>query len=142
MAQWLWVGRTSGKLLDYLFTKLAAATAEESEVVEHFIWACWAAHADPEVRTAMASGANATQAGNYTAAVEHYSDAIARDGSFAEAYNGRATARVSTGQSGLALVDIDSVLRHEPRHFGALVGGGTTLLAFNKFTLAHEWFEI
>ena len=69
----------------------------------------------------------ACAAGDYAAAIEHFTAVVDHAPDFAEGYNGRATAYYFAGLIGPALDDIRQTLVLNPRHFGALRGFGAIL---------------
>lgn len=108
--------------LDNLFDRLRTAPADEAGRIEREIQLEWAKSGSPALDLLLQRGEDAMGMGDYKAAIEHFTALIDHDPTFAEAWNGRATAYYLTGQFGPSVADIAQVLTLNPRHFGALSG--------------------
>lgn len=124
-----------------LFGALAAAGPGEYPVIEQEIRAIWAESGSPALNLLLERGNLALEAGDWPAAIEHFTAAIDHAPDFVAAWNGRATAYFSAGLYGPALADIAAVLRLEPRHFGALTGLGVILEETGKRELARKAYR-
>ena len=108
--------------LDQLFDELAAATPDAAGRIEEQIVTQWSKSGSAALDLLRKRGEDALEEGDFQAALEHYSALVDHDPTFAEGYNGRATAYYLTDRYGPALDDIRTTLRLNPRHFGALRG--------------------
>ena len=108
--------------LDQLFAALARAGPGEWPVIEQEIREIWSQSGSASLDLLLSRGAEALEAGDTDAAIEHFTAAIDHAPDFVAALNGRATAYFRAGLHGPALADIARVLTLEPRHFGALTG--------------------
>ena len=110
-------------MLDDLFSQLRTASAPaEIEALQQGIWQLWLATGDAVLDKTLEAGMRDLQAGNYSAAITHFSQIILFMPEFAEAWNKRATAYYLRGDYRASLADIAETLQREPRHFGALWG--------------------
>lgn len=108
--------------LDGLFDRLKTADEGEAGRIEREIQIEWAKSGSPAEDLLLQRGKDAMDAGDYPAAVEHFTAIIDHDPEFAEAWNARATAYYMAGDFGPSVSDIAKVLTLNPRHFGALSG--------------------
>ena len=110
-------------MLDDLFARLRLATAPaEIEALQNGIWQLWLSSGDVAIDKRLETGMRAMQAGDYTLAINDFTDIILLNPDFAEGWNKRATAHYLRGGYRASLTDIVETLRREPRHFGALWG--------------------
>jgi Tfp pilus assembly protein PilF len=111
--------------LPSLFAQLKASHSKpQARQLESQIWTIWTSHTDQMINHKMQQGIAHMQQGNLGAAERLFSAVIATDPSFAEGWNKRATIRFFRGDDAGSQQDIASVMRLEPRHFGALSGLG------------------
>lgn len=109
--------------LDQLFESLKATrNVQESRPFEQQIWRIWMKSIQPEINELMDLGCNATGIGNYTEAIEIFSDMIEKYPGHHEGWNKRATVYYLRGDFKHSLLDIQHTLQLEKRHFGALSG--------------------
>ncbi len=108
--------------LDALFDRLAEAGPDETSQIQGQIAAQWSRSGSPAMDLLLRRGADAMEAGETALAIQHLSALIDHAPDFAEGYNERATAYYTAGQVGPALADIQTTLRLNPRHFGAMSG--------------------
>lgn len=110
-------------VLPELFKQLAVADSPSiARVLEGQIWEVWSDTTNQKARLPFSVGVNFMQEGNLEAARESFTEAIAADPEFAEAYNKRATVLYYEGKYEASVADIQRTLVLEPRHFGALSG--------------------
>ena len=79
--------------------------------------------------------------GDYIHAEGIFTDIIAEDPNFAEAWNRRATLYFIMGQFGKSRADIAQTLAIEPRHFGALAGLGLIEMHLQNYEAALLAYE-
>jgi len=108
--------------LDDLFAQLRDADAQAAALIEAEIRSEWSKSGSAAVDLLLRRAGDALEAGEYGAAIEHYTAAIDYAPEFAEAYNGRATAYYLTDRIGPAIDDLRQTLVLNPRHFEAMRG--------------------
>lgn len=109
-------------MLDRLFEQLRTAPPEERAALERKIWKEWSRSGSVALDALMERGRKQMEAGDFAEAIATFSTVIDHAPDFAEAWNARATAFFMTERYGLAMEDIEQVLRLNPRHFGAWSG--------------------
>jgi tetratricopeptide (TPR) repeat protein len=114
--------------LEFLLEALKVAPDETSaKAIEERVWALWQASGSDTVDLLMTRVKQASEAGNYDLAIRLLDAIIEIRPEFVEAWNRRATIFFLKKDYSNSLSDIQHVLAHEPRHFGALAGLGTIL---------------
>ncbi|WP_417243065.1 tetratricopeptide repeat protein [Celeribacter sp.] len=108
--------------IDDLFARLAQANGGEASRIEDEIALEFARSGSDAMDLLLERGRDALAAGDFKAAIGHFTALIDHAPDFAEGYNGRATAYYMAGLYGPSMQDIGTVLTFEPRHFGALSG--------------------
>lgn len=110
--------------LDKLFDDLKTADAAESRRIEREIWNEWSKSGSPAMDLLLKRGQDAMAAGDFQAAIGHFTALVDHAPDFAEGWNARATAYYMAGEFGPSIDDIARTLTLNPRHFGALSGLG------------------
>ena len=106
------------------------------------IWQRWSTHPTEETLTArLTRGVTMMNQGDYIHAEGIFTDIIAEDPNFAEAWNRRATLYFIMGQFGKSRADIAQTLAIEPRHFGALAGLGLIEMHLQNYEAALLAYE-
>lgn len=109
--------------LDELFDQLARAdSVEAGQRIESAINREMMRTGSPSLDLLMQRGADALDAHDYGAAVEHLTALIDHAPDLAQAWNLRAVGYYMTGAIGPAIHDLGEALILEPRHFRALQG--------------------
>src|SRR5437879_11561661 len=108
---------------------------------ENAMWQVWSRSGDAEADRLFATGVEQMQTRQAEAAVETFTEVIARRPEFAEGWNKRATVYYLLGEYAKSLADCDEVLKRNPYHFGALSGYGMIYLQLDQPTPALEYFE-
>lgn len=109
--------------LDELFDQLAHAETEDAgRRIESAISREMMRTGSPTLDLLMQRGADAIEARDHAAAVEHLTALIDHEPGLAQAWNLRAVGYYMTGAIGPALHDLGQALILEPRHFRALQG--------------------
>lgn len=130
------------KLMPALFTLLCeAAHSSDAEVIEDTIWACWRYHPDPSLGAELNRGMRLMETAQHTEALEVFSGLVAKEPTWTEARNKRATAAFFAGEYEDSLADIALVLEAEPLHFGALAGQGLIKLQQKEYEAAVDIFS-
>jgi tetratricopeptide (TPR) repeat protein len=137
--------------LEILFEQLASAPdATSASEIEARIWTHWMTSGSATTDILMERGVLAEQEGDLVTARAFFDRAASLSPDYPEAWNRRAVIAFQQQEYGEALRDIEAVLRHEPRHFSALVGLGlvleatghpaAALRAFRDALLVHPWY--
>ena len=128
--------------LDALFEQLRS-TSDELLLLqaEAEIWEIWYQSGSDEIDELMLQAAELVRGGELGAAEDVYSQVIEARPEFSEGWNRRATVRYYRQDYDGSMADIESTLRLEPRHFGAIWGLGMILGKQREFQRAIEAFE-
>lgn len=126
---------------DALFDRLTTATPAEARRIEREIWREWSRSGSPAMDLLLQRGRDALQAGKVNEAIEHLTALVDHAPDFAEGWNARATAYFQAGLFGASVADIRTVLRLNPRHFGALAGFGMILESTGREPEALEVYR-
>ena len=111
--------------LDFLFGALKVAPDDvTAKAIEQRIWALWVHSRSDTTMLLMSRVQDAIEAKDLDLALKLLGAVIKIKPKYVEAWNRRATIYYMKKDYGHALADIRQVLRHEPRHFGALSGLG------------------
>ncbi len=128
--------------LDGLFEQLRSSSDELVLLqAEAEIWEIWYRSGSDEVDALMLEAAELVEGGDLAAAETIYTRVIDAKPDFSEGWNRRATVRFYLRDFEGSLADIESTLRLEPRHFGAIWGLGMILGRQQEFERAIEAFE-
>lgn len=132
--------------LDELFERLRTPELAEWEVVQNDIISEWSRSGSDAMDLLLKRGRDALEEGDFDAAIEHFTALTDHAPEFAEGYNMRATAFFMAEMFGPSLADIETTLRLNPRHFGALAGLGTIFMelgqekkALKAYRMSLEW---
>ena len=107
--------------IDALFAQLQNQPADSDRIIEK-IKSIWAESGSASMDLLLKRGHDAREAGDLTAAIEHFSALVDHAPEFPEAYNARALAYFEAGYIGPAVVDLRMALALNPRHFKAMTG--------------------
>jgi tetratricopeptide (TPR) repeat protein len=133
---------TAAPSVDTLLERLQGAeNAGAASRIEREIWREWSKSGSPAMDLLLQRGRDAMQAGDMTGAIEHLTALVDHAPDFAEGWNARATAYFQAGQYGAAVADIQTTLRLNPRHFGALSGFAMILDATGREAEALEVYR-
>ena len=114
--------------LDFLFGALKVAPDDvTAKAIEERIWALWTASQSDTANLLMTRVKTAIEAKDLDLAIQLLDAIVKVKPEYVEAWNRRATIYYMKKDYGHALADIRQVLKHEPRHFGALAGFGLIL---------------
>jgi len=115
------------------------------------IWALWTTAPDDKAQELLDRGMALRAAYDYAGSEQVLDMLVAYCPDYAEGWNQRAFTRFLANRMDEALVDIDSALRIEPAHFGALSGRAMILLQQGRGMLAqaalrravaiHPWLQ-
>ena len=129
--------------LDSLFEALQKTSSEaEIQLLTSQIWDRWTAFEnDSGTYLMMVTGMQLMNSGQLAQAEGVFTQIIAAQPDFAEAWNKRATVRFMRGDDDGSRQDIVEVIDREPRHFGALSGLGMIHLRNGNLQGALQAFE-
>ena len=109
--------------LEDAFARLqGAATPEAAQAAEAEVWTLWNIGPDTEATAKLSEASAMLRRGRLNAAHAALDDLLIAEPEFMEAWNQRAFAKFLKGELHASLLDIEQVLKREPRHFGALAG--------------------
>jgi tetratricopeptide (TPR) repeat protein len=124
---------------DALFRALRDPDAETRARAERALWQVWSRSGRPEVDALYRIGVDAFERGQLERAVETFTEVIAMEPGFAEAWNKRATIYFLVGDYRRSLADCDEVVKRNPRHFGALSGYAQIHVQLENYERALEY---
>jgi tetratricopeptide (TPR) repeat protein len=127
--------------LDALYAQLQDATPEEAPQIAALISEEWSKSGSPTLDLLLKRGIDAMDAGDFAAAIDHFTALIDHAPDFAESYNGRAAAYYLTGRIGPAIDDLRQALVLNPRQFIALRGFAVILEELGREAEALEVYK-
>jgi tetratricopeptide (TPR) repeat protein len=140
ITQFLFLSAQSSEknILNDLFNQLEKVNnSKTAELIEKKIWAIWNKHPNHIILTnKLEFGTELMQNGNYNYALEVFSNIIATDPGWSEAWNKRATVFFLMNRYTSSLSDIEKVLNIESRHFGALSGQARIFIKLEEYEKA------
>ena len=124
--------------LDELFDQLQKVhNYKTAKVLEEKIWSVWHEHPfDIKLTQRLELGIELMEYRRYDYALKVFSNIIANDPKWSEAWNKRATVFFLMNQYDKSLSDIEKVLNIESRHFGALSGQARIFIKLQKYERA------
>ncbi len=128
-------------LLDNLYAELADPDNQGWQRTQADILREWSKSGSPAMDLLLKRGREAMEAGDLTAAIEHFTALTDHAPDFAEGWNARATAFYLAGQFGPSIADIRRTLALNDHHFGALDGLGMILEELGKDASAKEVYR-
>ena len=131
------------KQLDTLFKDLKTIGSRAAAMeIEQKIWDIWVTHPSDRKLTEMLSKGSGYMSQNRLGdAYIVFTEVIALDDKWAEAWNKRATVLYLMGEYEKSQKDIDKVLSLEKRHFGALSGQGLVQMKLKNYEKALSSYE-
>ena len=125
--------------VDALMRSLRDPDVETRALAERSIWQVWARSGRPEVDALYRIGIDEFERGQVDRAIETFTQVIALDPDFAEAWNKRATLWFVAGDLKRSLADCDEVMKRNPRHFGALSGYAQIHIRLGNYERALDY---
>lgn len=113
-----------------------------SRIAEHALWSIWFRLGKPRAVNLVKCGNTHLDHGNYSCAIEKFSQAIQEDPSFAEARNQRAIAFYLSEQFERAIEDCRATLALMPQHFGAMSGMGHCYAHMGEWKQARHCYRV
>ena len=114
-----------------------AGTPAEAQAIVPRIWDVWLTAPDDAAQEVLEEALSRRSAYDYAGALKHLNILVESYPNYAEGWNQRATVRFLVGDYEGALADVEEVLKHEPRHFGALAGRGMIYFQQGRLPLAQ-----
>ena len=109
--------------LENLFSQLLITENETKiKTIKLKIWDIWHETNDPKINADFFRGIGLMHNGNLKESIKFFSKVIEKNPNFAEAWNKRATVFYMLGEYDKSMADINTTLKLEPRHFGAMDG--------------------
>ena len=135
----------SGDTLDTLFERLKRDPKESSaSAIAKEIWREWSlASGSDSINLLMRWATRAMQAKEFAKAQDLLDEVVVLAPTYAEGWNRRATLYYYMEDFGRSIVDIETTLALEPRHFGALSGLAAILQQTGNDEAALEtWYKV
>ena len=133
--------------LDKLFSQLRnTKDLSSAKIVENKIWEIWLIHPSDDRRgfrltELLTQGSRLMNRRQFSKAYEIFTQIIAVEPDWAEAWNKRATVLYLMKEYESSLADIKITLVLEPRHFGALSGQALNYIGLNLYEKAIESYK-
>ncbi len=133
--------------LDKLFTQLKnTKNLSSSQIVENKIWKIWEIHPSNDrkgyrLTELLDQGSLLINRRELNKAYEIFSQIIAADPNWSEAWNKRALVLYLMNRYQSSLDDINITLTLEPRHFGALSGQALNYIELKQYEKAIESYK-
>ena len=133
--------------LDKLFTQLKnTKELSSAQVIEKEIWEIWSIHPSDDRRgfrltELLTQGTRLMNMRELSKAYKIFTQIIAVEPDWAEAWNKRATVLYLMDRYQSSLDDIKITLALEPRHFGALSGQAYNYIELNEYEKAIESYK-
>ena len=132
--------------LNNLFKQLKNSEATKSIVIENKIWKIWLIHPSNDRRgfrltELLTQGSRLMDMKELAKAYELFTQIIAVEPDWAEAWNKRATVLYLMDEYQSSLDDIKITLALEPRHFGALSGQALNYIELNQYEKAIKSYK-
>ena len=133
--------------LDKLFTQLKnTKELSSAQVIEKEIWEIWSIHPSDNRRgfrltELLTQGTRLMNMGELSKAYKLFTQIIATEPDWAEAWNKRATVLYLMDQYQSSLDDIKITLALEPRHFGALSGQALNYIELREYEKAIKSYR-
>ena len=132
--------------LNNLFKQLKNSQATQAIEIENKIWKIWTTHPTEDrkgyrLTELLDQGSLLIDRRQLKKAYEIFSQIIAADSEWSEAWNKRATVLYLMRQYESSLDDINITLTLEPRHFGALTGQALNYMELKQYEKAIESYK-
>ena len=132
------------KTLDRLFEQLRKEPRTASaDATARMIWRQWSFSGSDSIDLLMGWAGNAMRQRNFSRAEDLLDQIIVLAPDYAEGWNRRATLYYSMTDFSRSLADIETALRLEPRHFGALSGLASIMQRLERNEEALKaWYKV
>lgn len=145
----LWLSFSSGNStyaetakLQPLYDNLATSGPDEAEPILREIALERRRSGSVAMDLLLKRGLDALERGEPAVAAEHLTALIDHAPDFSEGWHARAKAWFALNELGLALADLEQVLRLDPRHFEAMFGLGAILEQISRFDAARDAYAL
>ncbi len=128
--------------LQPLYDSLATSGPEAAEVILREIALERRRSGSVAMDLLLKRGIDALERGEAAVAAEHLSALVEHAPDFAEAWHTRAKAFFALEELGLAIADLEQVLRLDPRHFEAMLGLGAILEQLDRLDAARDAYAL
>ena len=128
--------------VENLLNKLQIAeTNDEAKIIREQIWNKWIYAIPKNAQQNLKYALNEFNSGRLLSAEKAFTDLITKYPNYAEGWNKRATIRYMLNDLEGSLNDIDSVLKLQPRHFGAIAGSGLIYIKKKNYEKALNFYK-
>ena len=132
--------------LNNLFKQLKNSQATQAIEIENKIWKIWTTHPTNDrkgyrLTELLDQGSLLIDRRQLKKAYKIFTQIIAADPEWSEAWNKRATALYLMKQYEASLADIEITLSLEPKHFGALTGQALNYIELKQYEKAIESYK-
>jgi len=128
--------------LPNLFDKLYfSEDGQEIQNITTQIWDIWQETNDIKIEEDFYRGMESMLTRDLILSIVFFTKVIEKKPNFAEGWNKRATAYFMMGKFDKSMLDINQVLKLEPRHFGALDGMGLIFMHLKKYSEAIKIYD-
>jgi len=128
--------------VENLLNKLQIAeTSDEAKKIREQIWNKWIYAVPKNAQQNLNYALNEFNSGRLLSAEKAFTDLIKKYPNYAEGWNKRATIRYMLNDLEGSLNDIDSVLKLQPRHFGAIAGSGLIYIKKKNYEKALNFYK-
>lgn len=127
--------------LDSLYAQLQDAEKDEAIRLAREIERERSNSGSPAMNLLLKRGADALEAGDTAAALDHFTALTDHAPDFAEGWHRRAQVFAVMEMYGPAVSDLERALTLTPQHYDAIATLGAILMQINKYELAKEAFD-
>ena len=127
--------------IPYLTLQLADPDPMANQIAEHALWSIWFRMSSPAANDLLSRGTRSMETAEFQAAEQLYTQAIAIDSQFSEAYNQRAILYYLRENFEDSISDCKSAIELMPCHFGAWAGMGHCYTQLNQISQAIGCYE-
>ena len=133
----------SNEKIEVLLDKLALTqTSNEALSIRKQIWLLWLdGYKDQKNKQKIDFALELFNSGDLEKADRAFSEIIKLEPGYVEGWNKRATLKFLLGDFNRSLLDIQEVLKRQPRHFGAISGSGLIHMHNKNFKDAYNSYK-
>ena len=133
----------SNEKIEVLLDELALAqSSNEALSIRKQIWSLWLdGYKDQKNKQKIDFALKLFNSGDLEKADRAFSEIIKLEPGYVEGWNKRATLKFLLGDFNRSLLDIQEVLKRQPRHFGAISGSGLIYMHNKNFKDAYNSYK-